>query len=247
MKKKKIDVRRSVERASPNYELFTSKKKERTKIKNPHASHLRQNSQKKSSNPTPKFASNDNFAEQSSIYLSNMTKSQHFQAVQAAATGVTPGTPASKSRASRRPTIPKQKPSHAINNVRPIRNHTPASRRQATPAHPVTKPRASACPNTSCDSPNVEDGVCHSCGTIITESNIVSEITFGENAAGGAVLQGTFIGDGKGHANTMGPNFNRLGGGGDDSGGHVDAIREGMLQLFMFLLLHTKHQLQALK
>lgn len=156
-----------------------------------------------------------------------MPRSQHAQAVAAAAAN----TQASRPK-GRRPTAPATpKPKHSISNVRPVRERYPtpaASRRQATPARPVARPRASACPNTACTAPNVEDGVCHSCGTIVDESNIVSEVTFGENAAGAAVLQGTFIGDGKTHANTMGASFNRLGGSGDDSGGHVDAIREGM-------------------
>lgn len=156
-----------------------------------------------------------------------MTKSQHAKAVAAAVANANAGRPK-----GRPPNPTKPKPQHSISTIKPIRHPTPASRRQATPARPVAKPRASACPNTACTSPNVEDGVCHSCGTIVNESNIVSEVTFGENAAGAAVLQGTFIGDGKSHANTMGAGFNRLGGSGDDSGGHVDAIREGLLATF---------------
>lgn len=158
-----------------------------------------------------------------------MTKSQHAQAV--AANVAT----AAKGR-------PKPKPQHSISHVKPIRNHTPASRRAATPARTVTKPRASACPNPSCDKPNIEDGVCHSCGTIVNESNIVSEVTFGENSAGAAILQGTFVGAGKTHANNMGPAGNRIGAG-DDSGGHVDALKEGIhISDFSLVITYTDYR-----
>ncbi|KAF2657983.1 hypothetical protein K491DRAFT_552469, partial [Lophiostoma macrostomum CBS 122681] len=46
--------------------------------------------------------------------------------------------------------------------------------------------------------------VCDECGVVLQESDIVAEITFGETAAGAAVVQGGFVGEGQRHANTMG-------------------------------------------
>ena len=54
--------------------------------------------------------------------------------------------------------------------------------------------------------------VCISCGTIISDANIVSEVTFGETSTGAAVVQGALVGDGQRHARTMGSGFRRLGG-----------------------------------
>ncbi|KAF2457928.1 hypothetical protein BDY21DRAFT_378992 [Lineolata rhizophorae] len=68
-----------------------------------------------------------------------------------------------------------------------------------------------------CRTPDVKDTengrVCLSCGTMISESNIVSEVTFGETAAGAAVVQGAFVGEGQRHARSMGSAFRRVGGG----------------------------------
>lgn len=36
--------------------------------------------------------------------------------------------------------------------------------------------------------------VCSACGVVLEESQIVSDITFAENAAGGAVVQGSYLG-----------------------------------------------------
>ncbi|KAF2735074.1 hypothetical protein EJ04DRAFT_492384 [Polyplosphaeria fusca] len=60
-----------------------------------------------------------------------------------------------------------------------------------------------------CDSPNIRDDeagpkVCDNCGMIFRESGTTNEVEFGENAAGAAVVQGGFIGDGQRHANSMG-------------------------------------------
>ncbi|KAJ7743965.1 BRF1-domain-containing protein [Mycena maculata] len=52
-------------------------------------------------------------------------------------------------------------------------------------------------------------GVCVGCGTVIEENGIVSEITFGETSSGGAMVQGSFVGQGATHARMGGPYGNR--------------------------------------
>ncbi len=87
----------------------------------------------------------------------------------------------------------------------------------ATPAAPKPASKRKACPNASCKKPNVQeiDGnrACLGCGTMITDTNIVAEVTFGETAAGAAVVQGAFVGEGQRHAKSMGSAFRRSGGG----------------------------------
>lgn len=36
--------------------------------------------------------------------------------------------------------------------------------------------------------------VCTKCGTVLTENNIVSEVTFGETGSGAAMVQGSYVG-----------------------------------------------------
>lgn len=48
---------------------------------------------------------------------------------------------------------------------------------------------------------------------MVSESNIVSEVTFGENSSGAAVVQGSYVGADQSHArNSMGGNLKRAGG-----------------------------------
>ena len=79
-----------------------------------------------------------------------------------------------------------------------------------------THPKSSTCPNPGCPAPDIveDDGqkVCSGCGTVISEANIVSEITFGEAASGAAVVQGTFVGADQSHGRSSGPGFQRGGG-----------------------------------
>ncbi|KAJ7119443.1 hypothetical protein C8R44DRAFT_788091 [Mycena epipterygia] len=53
------------------------------------------------------------------------------------------------------------------------------------------------------------NGVCVNCGMVIEENAIVSEITFGETSSGGAMVQGSFVGQGATHARMSGPYGNR--------------------------------------
>ncbi|KAK5145113.1 hypothetical protein LTR04_001398, partial [Oleoguttula sp. CCFEE 6159] len=92
----------------------------------------------------------------------------------------------------------------------------PQNNRVGRPAQ--RKPAArNTCPNASCKTPDIQelDGnrVCLSCGTILSDSNVVSEVGFGETAAGAAVVQGGFVGEGQRFAKSMGSAFKRTGGG----------------------------------
>ena len=70
-----------------------------------------------------------------------------------------------------------------------------------------------SCPNPACANPSIEDiddkRICVSCGTVLHESSIVSEITFGETSSGAAVVQGSYIGADQSHARSSGPFRNR--------------------------------------
>ncbi|CAK44279.1 transcription factor IIIB 60 kDa subunit [Aspergillus awamori] len=98
-------------------------------------------------------------------------------------------------------------------NPTPIRRPQPISRPQ--PARPTTHPKTSTCPNPGCPAPHIveDDGqkVCSGCGTVISEANIVSEVTFGESSSGAAVVQGTFVGEDQSHVRSYGPGFQRGG------------------------------------
>lgn len=68
---------------------------------------------------------------------------------------------------------------------------------------------ANTCPGCGCSNPGDFDDssgnlVCTNCGTVVNDSHIVSEITFGENSAGAATVQGSFVGAGQTHASTGG-------------------------------------------
>ncbi|KAL1998256.1 hypothetical protein VTN02DRAFT_6539 [Thermoascus thermophilus] len=96
----------------------------------------------------------------------------------------------------------------------PIRRPQAATRPQ--PAAPATHPPpTTTCPNPGCPAPHIveDDGqkVCSGCGTVISEANIVSEVTFGETASGAAVVQGTFVGEDQTHTRSFGPGFQRGG------------------------------------
>lgn len=86
----------------------------------------------------------------------------------------------------------------------------PASRIRQRPKK-KRPPKALQCPNPDCQSDKIEESegasVCTECGTSFNESNIVSEVQFGETAAGAAVVQGSFVGEGRGHAAGDGSRF----------------------------------------
>ncbi|KAL3438325.1 hypothetical protein BDV09DRAFT_182905 [Aspergillus tetrazonus] len=94
-----------------------------------------------------------------------------------------------------------------------IRRPQPVARPQ--PAKPTTHPKTTTCPNPSCPAPHIieDDGqkVCSGCGTVVSEANIVSEVTFGESASGAAIVQGSFVGEDQTHVRSHGPGFQRGG------------------------------------
>lgn len=98
-------------------------------------------------------------------------------------------------------------------NPTPIKRPQPIGRPQ--PARPTTHPKTSNCPNPGCPAPHIieDEGqkVCSGCGTVISEANIVSEVTFGETASGAAVVQGAFVGEDQTHVRSYGPGFQRGG------------------------------------
>ena len=125
-------------------------------------------------------------------------------------------------------------PPNPIRNKRDIRAPTPL-RHQAAANNAASKsqsqPAKRACPNKECDAPNVVEGTCRNCGTIVEDSNIVSEISFGEDARGAAVVQGSWVGEGQGTAHSTGPHFKRAAGGGEQ---RESTIREGKFQYSVY-------------
>ena len=82
----------------------------------------------------------------------------------------------------------------SLKNPLPRLPHQPAK----TSKKAQRVPNARQCPNPNCHDKDVgeEDGqlVCRGCGTVVSDSNIVSEISFGETSAGAAVVQGSYVG-----------------------------------------------------
>ncbi|KAH7310557.1 Brf1-like TBP-binding domain-containing protein [Stachybotrys elegans] len=76
----------------------------------------------------------------------------------------------------------------------------------------IALPARQQCPNKACPKPNVIDGTCQTCGRVADDSNIVSEVQFGETSSGAAMVQGTFMGADQAGVRSMGPAFRRVGG-----------------------------------
>jgi transcription factor IIIB subunit 2 len=129
----------------------------------------------------------------------------------------------------RPPKIQPPRRPNPLSNIRPVRKPTPIVRQALQSG---SKSRR-LCPNKTCSSPKVEDGICKSCGTIIEDSNIVAEVQFGESASGAAVVQGSFVSADQGTAKSMGPAFRRAGDGQD----REKTLREGKV-VSQNLLLH---------
>jgi transcription factor IIIB subunit 2 len=92
----------------------------------------------------------------------------------------------------------------------------------------------SSCPACGCSNPaDFDDSsgnvVCTQCGYVINDSHIVSEIAFGENSAGAATVQGSFVSAGQTHA---------IGSSRFRTGGLVEAreqtVQEGKITTFLF-------------
>lgn len=118
--------------------------------------------------------------------------------------------------------------------MNPLRQNT---RREITAPtairKPVAAPRAKrACPNKQCSAPDIQDGICHGCGAVVDESNIVAEVQFSENSSGAAVVQGSYIGADQGGVRSMGPGMRRMG----SEEGREQTIRSGMYKVDVFYL-----------
>ena len=128
------------------------------------------------------------------------------------------------------PAPPRPNP---LKNRKPIIAPPPPIHRQAlnaAAAQAAARPPRRACPNKTCTDPNVIDGICHSCGFIVDDSNIVSEVQFGEGSNGAAVVQGSFVSADQGTAKSLGPAFRRAGGMED----RESTVREGQLSPLFF-------------
>lgn len=99
-----------------------------------------------------------------------------------------------------------------MTRLKGVRNPPPIIRRR-----PAANART--CPNPTCTDPHVEDcddkRVCTSCGTLVSDSNIVSEVQFGETSSGAAVVQGSYVGADQSHARSSGGGAFKRGGGMD--------------------------------
>lgn len=114
------------------------------------------------------------------------------------------------------PVVPaRRQPRVRLSNFQSKASPTPP------PVQPAQRPK-----HTCCESPEIgeDDGrtVCFNCGMIHDESNIVSEITFGETSGGRAMVHGGTVGNDQRHANSMGGQASGINGG--DSG-HSTADR----------------------
>jgi transcription factor IIIB subunit 2 len=134
-----------------------------------------------------------------------------------------------KPPAIKRPPIPgsaKGKPLRKPNAVRQIMEREQRAREQSAAAAKAAAASAvsgttaisrgsSQCPNKACPNPNVVDGTCQTCGRVADESNIVSEVQFGETSSGAAVVQGSYLGADQGGVRINGgPAFRRVAGSG---------------------------------
>jgi transcription factor IIIB subunit 2 len=113
-----------------------------------------------------------------------------------------------------RPAAPPR--SNPLRDRPPIKKPPPLPRQAAAAAaaaRGALRGQKRGCTNPTCTNPNIVDGTCHGCGFVVDDSNIVSEVQFGESSSGAAVVQGSFLGADQGSARTMGPAFARAGGG----------------------------------
>ncbi|KAK4213692.1 transcription factor iiib-like protein [Rhypophila decipiens] len=116
---------------------------------------------------------------------------------------------------------PKPKRPNAVRRImdreqsreRRVRESSVASNTGAAPAVAKSTSRT-PCANKACANPRVVDGTCQTCGSVADESNIVSEITFGESSSGAAVVHGTNLAADQAGVRVGGLAFRRVAGGG---------------------------------
>jgi transcription factor IIIB subunit 2 len=88
---------------------------------------------------------------------------------------------------------------------------TQRSKAPQVAATQAAKRTYNCCPNPQIDTSDNEV-MCYNCGHVHNESNIVSEVTFGETSGGAAIVEGGFIHANQRHANSMGGTMRGLGG-----------------------------------
>lgn len=125
----------------------------------------------------------------------------------------------------RPPKPPPPRRPNPLTNMKPIRKPTPivANNLARKAIGNAAKAKQRDCPNKLCEKSNVVDGICEECGYILFDSAIVSEVQFGENSSGAAVVQGSFVSADQGTAKSLGPAFRRAGGQED----REKSLREG--------------------
>jgi transcription factor IIIB subunit 2 len=133
-----------------------------------------------------------------------------------------------KPNAPRRP-IPGKSPRPVINAPTIFtkkRDEAAKKKEEAARAKAQRAQRKKVCRREDCPGGGIEDGICMGCGTVIDDSNIVSEVQFGENSSGAAVLQGVYLPGDQGGVRSAGPGLRGMGNEGE---GREATIREGNL------------------
>lgn len=128
-----------------------------------------------------------------------------------------------------KPRFARPNPVRALREREERRHAAAAAARLSSSQRPgVVTPAHQQCANKACPKPNVIDGTCQTCGRVADDSNIVSEVQFGETSSGAAMVQGTFVGADQAGVRGMGPAFRRVGGSED----REKSIREarGLMQ-----------------
>ncbi|KAF2760931.1 hypothetical protein EJ05DRAFT_508160 [Pseudovirgaria hyperparasitica] len=113
----------------------------------------------------------------------------------------------------------------------------PESLRRARENTPSALRKSKKNAGCGCDDPKPQESdgglVCSNCGIMLSSSNIVSEVTFGETSTGAAVVQGAFVGEGQRHARSLGIPNRHMGGLGGESGGESMSAQRGADQAKM--------------
>ncbi|KAK0636995.1 Brf1-like TBP-binding domain-containing protein, partial [Bombardia bombarda] len=117
---------------------------------------------------------------------------------------------------------PKPKKPNAVRRImnreesreRRVRESSVAAVASAAASRPRNAPRRQ-CGNNACKSTNIVDGTCQDCGQVADDSNIVSEVMFGESSNGAAIVQGSYMAADQGGVRSQGGlAFRRVAGGG---------------------------------
>ena len=115
---------------------------------------------------------------------------------------------------STKPKVLPKRPGQRPPRLDSLKNPQPRA-----PPQIKNKKTPTTCTNPECVEKDVieEDGqlVCQSCGTVIQEMHIVSEITFGETAGGAATVQGSHVAADQGYARAAGGQRLKMSGGMD--------------------------------